>query len=198
MVQGKLAGLIVRAPVEGLVTALDRKVGEHRNPGERLAEVTPDSGMKLPADVDEFYLATGSSGPVRHRRDRRQRQVKVNVRRVSPQVRNGQFTIDLDFEGESLPAIVAGETTQRAECSLGGDTPRPASVHWRVLELHRGRLGLRGFEKTATPPSAARSKWARRTMEQLGNSERARNRRARRDIRLHESRIASIESCSLE
>lgn len=100
VVQGKLAGLIIRAPVDGRVTALDLKVGEHRSPGERLAEVTPDSGMKLAADIDEFYLARvrpGQSAMV----DINGKPVKVTVRRVSPQVRNGQFTIDLDFEGES-------------------------------------------------------------------------------------------------
>ncbi len=121
IVQGKLAALIVRAPVEGLVTAIDLKVGEHRNPGERLAEVTPESGMKLTADVDEFYLArvrTGQSATV----DVEGTPVKATVRRVPPQVRNGQFTIDLDFEGDSPPSLVAGETTQ-GRLQLGGDTP---------------------------------------------------------------------------
>ena len=70
--RAKLAGLIVRAPVEGRVTAIDLKVGEHRNPGERLAEVTPDSGMKLAADIDEFYLARVRTGQIGHRRSRRQ------------------------------------------------------------------------------------------------------------------------------
>jgi HlyD family secretion protein len=121
VVQGKLGGLIVRAPVDGVVTALELKIGEHRNAGERLAEVTPQSGMKLAADVDEFYRArvrTGQSAVV----DVDGTDVTVTVRRVSPQVRNGQFTIDLDFAGDSPPGLVAGETTQ-GRLQLGGDTP---------------------------------------------------------------------------
>jgi HlyD family secretion protein len=121
VVQGKLAGLIVRAPVEGLVTALDLKVGEHRNPGERLAEVTPESGMKLSADIDEFYIArvrTGQAATV----ELDGTQVKATVRRVSPQVRNGQFSIDLDFEGDSPPSLVSGATVQ-GRLQLGGDSP---------------------------------------------------------------------------
>ena len=120
VVQGKLAGLIVRAPVEGLVTAIDLKVGEHRNPGERLAEVTPESGMKLSADIDEFYLArvrAGQSASV----DLDGTPVKAVVRRVSPQVRNGQFSIDLDFEGRSPSSLVSGETAQ-GRLQLGGDS----------------------------------------------------------------------------
>jgi len=120
VVQSKLAGLIVRAPVEGLVTAIDLKVGEHRNPGERLAEVTPESGMKLSADIDEFYLARVRAGQAA-RVELDGAAVKATVRRVSPQVRNGQFSIDLDFEGTSPPNLVAGETAQ-GRLQLGGDS----------------------------------------------------------------------------
>jgi HlyD family secretion protein len=120
VVQGKLAGLIIRAPVEGVVTALDLTVGEHRNPGERLAEVTPESGMKLAAEIDEYYLAR-----VRTRQSAMVmvdgRQVGATVRRVSPQVKDGLFSIELEFDGESPATLVAGETTP-ARLQLGGDT----------------------------------------------------------------------------
>lgn len=121
VVQEKLAGLIIRAPVEGVVTAIDLKTGEHRNPGERLVEVTPEAGMKLAADIDEYYLARVKSGQVATV-DIDGRPVTATVRRVSPQVRNGQFSIDLEFTGESPPNLVSGETAQ-GRLQLGGDTP---------------------------------------------------------------------------
>jgi HlyD family secretion protein len=164
VVQGKLAGLIVRAPVEGVVTAIDLKVGEHRNPGERLAEVTPESGMKLSADIDEFYLArvrTGQSATV----DVESAAVKATVRRVSPQVRNGQFTIDLDFEGDSPPSLVAGETTQ-GRLQLGGDSPARLLAVGPFLERTGGNWV---FVLSNDGKSAQRRqiKVGRRTMEQL-------------------------------
>lgn len=120
VVQGKLAGLVIRAPVEGVVTAMDLTVGEYRNPGERLAEVTPDSGMKLAAEIDEYYLARVRSG-----QDAvvevDGRQVGATVRRVSPQVKDGLFSIDLEFDGEAPATLVAGETTP-GHLQLGGDT----------------------------------------------------------------------------
>jgi len=164
VVQGKLAGLIVRAPVEGRVTAIDLKVGEHRNPGERLAEVTPDSGMKLAAGIDEFYLArvrTGQSAIV----EVEGKPAKVTVRRVSPQVRNGQFTIDLDFEGESPPDLVAGETMQ-GRLQLGGDTPALILPTGPFLE----RTGGDWIFVVAPDGNSAQRrqiKVGRRTMEQL-------------------------------
>lgn len=120
VVQGKLAGLIVRAPVDGVVTSIDLTAGEHRNPGERLAEVTPEAGMKLSADVDEYYLArvrVGQSATV----EVDGAPVGAKVRRVSPQVKNGQFSIDLDFEGPAPTGLVAGETAQ-GRLQLGGDS----------------------------------------------------------------------------
>ena len=121
VVQEKLAGLIIRAPVEGVVTAIDLKTGEHRNPGERLAEVTPEAGMKLAAEIDEYYLARVKGGQVATV-DIDGRPVTATVRRVSPQVRNGQFSIDLDFTGDSPASLVSGEAAQ-GRLQLGGDTP---------------------------------------------------------------------------
>jgi HlyD family secretion protein len=120
VVRGKLDTLIIRAPVTGRVTALELKVGEHRDPGQRLAEVTPDAGMKLAAEIDEFYLArvrVGQQASI----DFEGRPMTATVRRISPQVRNGQFTIDLEFESASPPELVSGATAQ-GRLQLGNDT----------------------------------------------------------------------------
>lgn len=120
VVHDKLDSLIVRAPVSGRVTSLDLKVGENRASGERLAEVTPDAGMKLVADVDQFFLSrvrTGQTASV----ELNGQSVELSVRRVSPQVRNGQFQIDLDFGSQKPDALVAGATAQ-GRLRLGGDS----------------------------------------------------------------------------
>jgi HlyD family secretion protein len=121
IVRGKLDGLIIRAPITGRVTAIDLKVGELRAPGQRLAEVTPDAGMKLSAEIDEFYLSrvrTGQTATIEFEG----RPMTVIVRRISPQVRNGQFTIDLEFESTSPPNLTPGATAQ-GRLQLGNDTP---------------------------------------------------------------------------
>ncbi len=75
----KLDNLTVRAPVTGRLTSMDLKVGENRNRGERFAEITPDSGYKLSADVDEYYLAR-----VRDGRRRKWKSMTGLSRRRSP------------------------------------------------------------------------------------------------------------------
>jgi len=121
VVHDKLDSLVVRAPVAGRVTALDLMIGENRAPGQRLAEVTPDSGMKLVADIDEFYLTRVKAGQTASV-DVDGHVVDLTVRKVSPQVQKGQFRIDLDFVDQANPpALVAGATAQ-GRLKLGGDS----------------------------------------------------------------------------
>jgi HlyD family secretion protein len=164
IVHEKLGGLIIRAPVEGVVTAIDLKVGEHRNPGERLAEVTPESGMKLTAEIDEFYLARVRAGQAATV-DIGGTPVGVTVRRVSPQVHNGQFSIDLDFDGKSPATLVAGETTQ-GRLQLGEDSPARILPVGPFLERTGGDWVF-VVAKDGASARRRRIKIGRRTAEQL-------------------------------
>lgn len=172
VVHDKLNSLLIRAPVSGRVTALDLKVGENRGPGERLAEVTPDAGMKLVASIDEFYLSrvhVGQTASV----DLNGKTADLTVRRVAPQVRNGQFQVDLDFGTAPSPesfgiaqqdSLVAGATAQ-GRLRLGGDTDAVLlrngpfiertggdwvfvlSADGNVAERRRIRIGRRSIEQ---------------------------------------------------
>lgn len=164
VVHDKLDSLIIRAPVTGKVTAIELKVGENRAPGQRLAEVTPDTGMKLIADIDEFYLArvrTGQTATV----TLAGKPTKVTVRRVSPQVHNGQFRIDLDFDGASPPALVEGSAAQ-GHLQLGGDSPAMVLPAGPFLERTGGDWA---FVVTSDGRSAERRRTqvGRRTSEQI-------------------------------
>ena len=118
--RAKLASLLVRAPVAGRMTAIDLKVGENRNRGERLGELTPESGFKVVAAVDEYYLgrlrtgqtATGEIGT---------REFPLAIERVYPQVRDGSFTVDLKFTSAAPPDLSPGQAVQ-GKFSLGTAT----------------------------------------------------------------------------
>lgn len=107
IVHAKLDGLIIRAPAAGRVTSLDLKIGENRSPGQRLAEITPEAGMRLSASIDESYIAhvhVGQLGTVTLDKS----SMPVTVSRISPQVRQGHFNVDLDFKDRSPSGLVAG------------------------------------------------------------------------------------------
>jgi HlyD family secretion protein len=164
VVHSTLDGLIVRAPVTGRVTSIDLKVGEHRNAGQRLAEVTPNTGMKLSANIDEFYLPrvrAGQSATIEFGGQTAQ----ATAWRVYPQVKSGQFTVEMHFEGASPPGLVAGESVQ-GRLQLGGDTPASLLPVGPFLERTGGDwvFVVAPDEKTAR---RRRIEVGRRTTEQL-------------------------------
>lgn len=164
VVHRTLDGLIVRAPVTGRVTAIDLKVGEHKDAGQRLAEVTPPSGMKLSADVDEFYLARLALGQVANV-ELHGKSVEVAVKRIYPQVHDGRFRVDFDFDTTTPENLVAGETAQ-GRLQLGDDSPARIVPVGPFLERTGGDwiFVVAPDGKTA---QRRRIKAGRRTVEQL-------------------------------
>jgi HlyD family secretion protein len=119
--RGKLDSLVVRAPVAGRLTDMDIKVGEIRNRGQRLGQIVADTGFKLQAQIDEYYLdrvRTGQTGDVTIE----DRQVPVRVTRVDPQVKNATFQVDLAFEGAMPRGLLPGQALE-GQLTLGGDRP---------------------------------------------------------------------------
>ena len=164
VVHDKLDSLVIRAPMAGKVTAIDLKVGENRSPGQRLAEVTPDAGMKLTADIDEYYLPRvriGQTATI----ELNGTPANVTVHRVSPQVRDGHFTIELDFSGSSPPNLVAGATAQ-GRLQLGDDRPAKVMPVGAFLERTGGEWAfvVDGDGRTA---QRRQIKAGRRSSEQL-------------------------------
>jgi HlyD family secretion protein len=109
--RAKLASLLVRAPVAGRVTAIDLTVGENRNRGERLGELTPDSGVKLVAAVDEYYLGRLRAGQAATA-ELAGRELPLEVERIYPQVKGGTFSVDVRFAGAAPESLTAGQTVQ--------------------------------------------------------------------------------------
>ena len=72
---------------------------------------------KLQADVDEFYLGRVQVGQTASA-DIEGRTYRLKVAKVYPQVRNGQFQIDLLFVGPEPQSMQRGQTVQ-AKLTLG-------------------------------------------------------------------------------
>jgi HlyD family secretion protein len=117
----KLDSLVLRAPVAGRLTDMDIKVGEIRNRGQRLGQIVADTGFKLQAQIDEYYLdrvRPGQTGVVTID----DREVPVRVTRVDPQVKNATFQVDLAFEGAMPRGLLPGQALE-GRLTLGGDRP---------------------------------------------------------------------------
>jgi HlyD family secretion protein len=119
--RAKLDSLVVRAPVAGRLTDMDIKLGEIRNRGQRLGQIVPDTGFKLQAQIDEFYLGRVRPGQTAQA-DLDGRSVPLRVTRVDPQVKNSTFQIDLAFDGATPTGLLPGQALE-GRLSLGGDRP---------------------------------------------------------------------------
>jgi len=117
--RSKLDSLILRAPVAGRVTDMDLKLGEIRNRGQRLGQIVPDTGFKLQADIDEYYLGrvqAGQTGQV----EIAGRAYAVTVARVDPQVKNATFQVEMTFQRASPSGLLPGQALE-GRLTLGGD-----------------------------------------------------------------------------
>jgi HlyD family secretion protein len=117
--RAKLDDLVVKAPIAGKLTDVVRNIGENRNRGERLGEIVPDTGFKIAANVDEFYLGRVRPGQIADA-NINGRTWKLRVDRVYPEVKDGTFTVDLDFASARPQGLSPGQAVD-GTLPLGGD-----------------------------------------------------------------------------
>lgn len=115
---GTLDDLVVRAPVSGRLTAMDLKIGQTLERDGRVAVITPGTGYKLSATVDEYYLGRVKEGQVADI-EIGDATWPLRVNRVYPQVTDGSFAVDLAFIGEP-PGLLPGQNLQ-GKLTLGAD-----------------------------------------------------------------------------
>ena len=115
--QGSLGQLNIRAPVTGQLSGFDIQLGQSLQQGERIGQVDSAGADKLQADVDEYYLGRVAVGQTATA-DVEGRTYRLRVAKVYPQVRNGQFQIDLVFDGAEPKGVQRGQTVQ-AKLTLG-------------------------------------------------------------------------------
>jgi HlyD family secretion protein len=109
--RGSLGQLNIRAPVTGQLSGFDIQLGQSLQQGERFGQIDSAGGDKLQADVDEYYLGRVSIGQTATA-DIDGKAYQLKVSKVYPQVKNGQFQIDLQFVGPEPPSMQRGQTVQ--------------------------------------------------------------------------------------
>ena len=115
--RNSLGQLNIRAPVTGQLSGFDIQLGQSLQQGERIGQIDSAGADKLQADVDEFYLGRVAIGQTATA-DVSGKTYRLKVAKVYPQVRNGQFQIDLVFDGAEPASVQRGQTVQ-AKLTLG-------------------------------------------------------------------------------
>src|ERR1700743_819648 len=112
ILQKKVSGLIIRAPVDGQLTALDAEVGQSKTPGYALGQLDVLDGFKVRcADVDEHYanrIFSGQTGTFSYNEP----TYTLRITKVFTQITNGRFMVDMNFVGKVPHGIRKGQTLQ--------------------------------------------------------------------------------------
>ena len=109
--RANLGQLNIRAPVTGELSGFDIQLGQSLQQGQRIGQIDSAGGNKIQADVDEFYLGRVRVGQAASA-DADGKTYRLKVAKVYPQVRNGQFQIDLVFDGPAPSSVQRGQTLQ--------------------------------------------------------------------------------------
>jgi HlyD family secretion protein len=111
LMRRKVDDLIVRAPIEGQLTALDAEIGQSINKGSRLGQIDVLSGFKVQVDIDEHYISRVFIGQKAETKIAGKTH-QLTIKKVYSQVRNGRFQVDMAFDEEAPEGIRRGQTLQ--------------------------------------------------------------------------------------
>jgi len=111
LMKRKIGDLIVRAPVDGQLTAFDAEIGQNKNAGERLGQIDVLTGFKVRADIDEHYI-NRIFPDLQGEFSIGDKTYKLRIKKVYTQVTNGRFQVDMEFINEVPKGIRRGQTLQ--------------------------------------------------------------------------------------
>jgi HlyD family secretion protein len=111
LVQERLDNLNVKAPIDGQLGTLNAEIGQQIGIGNRIGQINVLSNFKVQALIDEHYIDRISTD-LTATLERQDKQFNLRVKKVYPEVRDGQFKIDLVFTGIMPDNVRTGQSYQ--------------------------------------------------------------------------------------
>jgi HlyD family secretion protein len=105
-----LENLVVKAPVSGLLSSIDVEVGSNINQGQNIGQIDDLEGFKMRSDIDEHYISRIFPG-LKGSFEFNGKSHKIEIIKVYPEVKNGRFSVDLTFTGQSPEGIRRGQSS---------------------------------------------------------------------------------------
>ena len=109
LIRQRVDNLKVKAPIDGEVGMLDVVLGQSLQQGANIGQVNDLTTYKVQAQIDEHYIDRITTGLVASF-ERQDTRYEMQLRKVYPEVRNGQFKADFRFVGDAPENIRSGQT----------------------------------------------------------------------------------------
>jgi HlyD family secretion protein len=114
-----LDDLNVRAPIAGKLSGFNIEVGQSIERGGRLGQIDDPDGFKLNVRIDEYYLGRVDLEQIAVA-EHNNRSFNMEIAKIYPQVKDGQFEVDMAFNEEPV-GVRRGQTLQ-LRLTLGDNT----------------------------------------------------------------------------
>jgi len=100
---------LIMAPVSGRLSSFNISLGQNLTTGESIGKIDLMGGYKLIAKVDEYYinkLQVGIKGSL----ESNAKQYEVIISKILPEVKDGQFSVELNFIDAKIENLKIGMT----------------------------------------------------------------------------------------
>ena len=84
------------SPVSGRLSSFNISLGQNLTTGESIGKVDLMGGYKLIAKVDEYYINKLTNG-IKGSLENNAKQFNVIITKILPEVKDGQFSVELNF-----------------------------------------------------------------------------------------------------
>ena len=109
LIRQRVDNLCVKAPIDGEVGSLDVVLGRNVGSGSSIGQINDMSEFKVTTQIDEHYIdriVVGLPATI----DRQERKYDMTIRKVYPEVKDGQFRADFTFSTAIPENIRSGQT----------------------------------------------------------------------------------------
>jgi HlyD family secretion protein len=115
---GKLLdNLVIKAPIDGQLSSPHWEIGQSVTQGQRLGQVDIVGSYKCRVPIDELYLPKISTG-LPATTSLAGKDYKLVITYIYPNIVNGRFEVDMNFDGETPQGIRVGQSL-RLRIELG-------------------------------------------------------------------------------
>ena len=100
---------LIMSPVAGRLSSFNISLGQNLSSGESIGKVDLMGGYKLIAKVDEYYINKLTNG-IKGSLDNNGKEYEVIISKILPEVKDGQFSVELNFIDAKIENLKIGMT----------------------------------------------------------------------------------------
>lgn len=100
---------LIMSPASGRLSSFNISLGQNLTSGESIGKIDLMGGYKLVAKVDEYYINKLTSG-IKGTLDNNGKEYEVIITKILPEVKDGQFSVELNFIDSKISTLKIGMT----------------------------------------------------------------------------------------